>query len=95
MTLFLICFILLTTKQKGGTRAAEEQKKMKYDLVGVDGNAWSVMGYVARAMENEGMSREEVSAYHYRRLPFTLAMLKSLQERKSEWEHLIVVHYGY
>lgn len=32
---------------------------------------------------------------HYRRLPFTLAMLKSLQERKSEWEHLIVVHYGY
>lgn len=36
---------------------------MKYDLVGVDGNAWSVMGYVARAMKNEGMSREEVSAY--------------------------------
>lgn len=33
--------------------------------------------------------------YHYRRLPPTLAMLKSLQERKSEWEHLIVVHYGY
>lgn len=32
---------------------------------------------------------------HYRRLPFTIAMLKSLQERKSEWEHLIVVHYGH
>lgn len=25
----------------------------------------------------------------------TTVMLKSLQERKSEWEHLIVVHYGY
>ena len=36
---------------------------MKYDLVCVNGNAWSVMGYVARAMKNEGMSREEVSAY--------------------------------
>ena len=36
---------------------------MKYCLVGVDGNAFSVMGYVARAMKNEGMSREEVSAY--------------------------------
>lgn len=38
-------------------------KKRKYNLVGVDGNAFSVMGYVAKAMENEGKTEEEVEAY--------------------------------
>lgn len=28
---------------------------MKYDLVGVDGNAFSVMGYTARALKLEGL----------------------------------------
>ena len=28
---------------------------MKYDLVGVDGNAFMVMGYTARALKNEGL----------------------------------------
>lgn len=28
---------------------------MKYDLVGVDGNAFSVMGYTARALKAEGL----------------------------------------
>lgn len=28
----------------------------KYNLVGVDGNAYSVMGYTARALRNEGLS---------------------------------------
>jgi len=28
---------------------------MKYDLVGVDGNAFAVMGYTARALKNEGL----------------------------------------
>lgn len=28
---------------------------MKYDLVGVDGNAFSVMGYTARALKREGL----------------------------------------
>ena len=28
---------------------------MKYDLVGVDGNAYSIMGYTARALKNEGL----------------------------------------
>ena len=28
---------------------------MKYDLVGVDGNAFSVMRYTARALKNEGL----------------------------------------
>lgn len=29
--------------------------KDKYDLVGVDGNAFSVMGYVAKALKREGL----------------------------------------
>ena len=29
--------------------------KMKYDLVGVDGNAFMLMGYTARALRNEGL----------------------------------------
>ena len=28
---------------------------MKYDLVGIDGNAFSVMGYTARALRREGL----------------------------------------
>lgn len=28
---------------------------MKYDLVGIDGNAFAVMGYTARALKNEGL----------------------------------------
>ena len=28
---------------------------MKYDLVGIDGNAYSIMGYTARALKNEGL----------------------------------------
>lgn len=36
----------------------------KYNLVGVDGNAFSVMGYVAKAMRNEGKSREQIDAYY-------------------------------
>ena len=27
----------------------------KYNLVGVDGNAFSIMGYTARALRNEGL----------------------------------------
>lgn len=28
---------------------------MKYDLVGVDGNAYAIMGFTARALKNEGL----------------------------------------
>jgi hypothetical protein len=28
---------------------------MKYDLVGVDGNAYAVMGYTGRALRDEGL----------------------------------------
>ena len=36
---------------------------MKYDLVGVDGNAFAVMGYVLKAMKECKMSKEEQSDY--------------------------------
>ena len=36
---------------------------MKYDLVGIEGNAFSVMGYVLKAMKECGMSKEEQSDY--------------------------------
>ena len=36
---------------------------MKYDLVGVDGNAFAVMGYVLKAMKEWKMSKEEQSDY--------------------------------
>ncbi len=38
----------------------------EYTLVGVNGNAFAVMGYVSRAMKKEGFSREEIDAYHER-----------------------------
>lgn len=30
---------------------------MKYDLVGIDGNAYSVMGYVTNALKQEGLGK--------------------------------------
>ena len=36
---------------------------MKYDLVGIDGNAFSVMGYVLKAMRECKISKEEQSDY--------------------------------
>lgn len=36
---------------------------MKYTLVGVDGNAYVVMGYVKGAMREVGMSQDEREAY--------------------------------
>lgn len=40
----------------------KEEKDMdeKYSLVGVDGNAYAVMGYTAKAMRREGFSQEEI-----------------------------------
>ena len=32
----------------------------KYSLIGVDGNAYAIMGYTAKAMRREGFSKEEV-----------------------------------
>lgn len=36
---------------------------MKYNLVGVDGNAFAVMAYVLKAMKECKMSKEEQSDY--------------------------------
>lgn len=36
---------------------------MKYDLVGVDGNAYSIMGYTAQALKREGL-RDLVDQMH-------------------------------
>lgn len=35
----------------------------KYSLVGIDGNAYAVMGYVKRAMIQEGASKEDIQSY--------------------------------
>lgn len=35
----------------------------KYTLVGVNGNAYSVMGYVSRCMKEQGFTREEINKY--------------------------------
>lgn len=35
----------------------------KYCLVGVDGNAYAVMGYVRKAMKESGFSEQEIKAY--------------------------------
>jgi len=51
---------------------------MKYDLVGVDGNAFSVMGYVLRAMKDCKMSSEEQDAYKH-------------DAMSSDYSHLICV----
>lgn len=39
------------------------KKKTKYSLVGIDGNAYSIMGYVQSAMEDVGFSKEDIDAY--------------------------------
>ncbi len=49
---------------------------MKYDLVGIDGNAYSVMGYVRNAMKECGFDKEEIDAY-----------LKDAQS--SDYNHLL------
>lgn len=39
------------------------KNKKEYSLIGVNGNAFSVMGYVRRAMKETGFTREEIEAY--------------------------------
>ena len=38
----------------------------KYTLVGIDGNAYYVMGYVRRAMKQTNFTKEEIEEYHNR-----------------------------
>ena len=37
--------------------------RQKYNLVGIDGNAYSIMGYVTNAMKEEGFSKAERDEY--------------------------------
>lgn len=41
----------------------EDYDEPKYTLVGCDGNAFAVMGYVTNAMKKEGKSQSEIRAY--------------------------------
>jgi len=49
-----------------------------YDLVGVDGNAFSIMGYVARAMKRCGKTPTEVTQYRN-------------EAMKGDYNHLLAV----
>ena len=35
----------------------------EYNLVGIDGNAFSVMGYVIKSMKNESKSKDDIDTY--------------------------------
>lgn len=37
-------------------------KKKHYSIVGIDGNAYSIMGYVEKAMKDCGCAEEEISS---------------------------------
>ena len=63
-------------------------KEEKYTLIGVDGNAFSVMGYVRTAMKREHCTKEEIDAYtkdamssdYYHLLSVSHATLEALNE---------------
>lgn len=54
------------------------ERKKKYTLVGVDGNAFCIMGYVRNAMSESGFSRDEISEY-------------TEDAMSSDYNHLIAV----
>ena len=49
-----------------------------FSLVGVDGNAYSVMGYVSMAMKQAGYTEEEIKQY-------------TKQAMSSDYNHLLAV----
>ena len=38
----------------------------RFSLIGIDGNAFAVMGYVASCMKKVGYSKSEIDSYHQR-----------------------------
>lgn len=52
--------------------------KREYTLIGVDGNAFAIMGYVVRAMKLEHKSKDEIDAY-------------IRDAKSSDYTHLIAV----
>ncbi len=53
-------------------------KKLKYDLVGINGNAYSVMGYVRSCMSKEKYSTEQMDSY-------------SENSKSGDYDNLLVV----
>jgi hypothetical protein len=68
---------------------------MKYDLVGVNDNAFSVMGYVINAMKREGRITDEIDSYrksvmsgdYNNLLAVSVDMVDSLNENALEEEY--------
>lgn len=53
-----------------------------YSLIGVDGNAFSIMGYTATAMKNTGFTRDEISQMYS-------------EAMSSDYDNLLVVCGNY
>ena len=54
----------------------------KYCLVGVDGNAISVMGYVSLAMQETGFTKDEINSYRK-------------EAMSGDYDHLLCVSMEY
>ena len=61
----------------------------EYTLIGVDGNAFCIMGYVVSCMEKEAKSQEEIDKYleeakssdYYHLIATSLEMIESLNKQ--------------
>ena len=53
-----------------------------YSLIGVDGNAYSIMGYTATAMKNTGFTKDEISQMYS-------------EATSSDYDNLLVVCGNY
>jgi hypothetical protein len=56
--------------------------KPKYDLVGIDGNAYAIMAYVSRAMKEQGFNPSQIGRY-------------VASAKKKDYSHLISVSITY
>ena len=54
------------------------KNKKEYSLIGVNGNAFSVMGYVRQAMKETGFTKNEIEAY-------------TKDATSGDYDHLLVV----
>ena len=69
---------------------------MKYSLVGVDGNSFSIMGKVRRWMRDEGLGKEEIDNYtkdatsgdYNHLLVVSIEMVDFLNEKYEEYDEL-------
>lgn len=56
--------------------------KPKYDLVGIDGNAYAIMAYVSRAMREQKFTHRQIDRYFAR-------------AKKKDYTHLLSVSVTY